>query len=180
MFSVNYGNAKITRVIWDLTKKKITTLVYFLFLSDIYGQILLPLSQVAMTISLETTENKQGFEWQVDALRSQRGRGWQAAVTVVLLPHKLLLLVKLQASPGWSLLHVLLLSPSIRPFIDLSILLFLSDFFFFFPSLPFLFYASPIFSFTLILSSVSLHLQSFTNFLSSFIFSFIERLETYK
>lgn len=42
----------------------------------------------------------------MDALRRQRGRGWQAAVTVVLLPHKLLRLVKLQASPGWSLLPV--------------------------------------------------------------------------
>lgn len=35
-------------------------------------------------------KNKHGFEWQVEALRRQRGRIWQAAVTVVLLPHKLL------------------------------------------------------------------------------------------
>lgn len=66
---------------------------------------------------------KHGFEWQVDALRRQCGRGWQAAVTVVLLPHKLLILVKLQASPGWSLLPVPhSLHPSIHPFIYPSLL----------------------------------------------------------
>lgn len=139
-------------VIWVLTKddvvahedtlqkkpKTTMALFYFSFLSDIWADPL-PLSRVAMTISLEKTENKQGFEWQVDALRRQSGRGWQAAVTVVLLPHKLLLLVKLQASPGWPLLHVLLHSISIHSFIDLSIFsspwLLLSDFF--------LLYASP-------------------------------------
>lgn len=44
----------------------------------------------------------------------QRGRGWQAAVTVVLLPHKLLQLVKLQASPGRSLLPAPYSPPSVH------------------------------------------------------------------
>lgn len=44
----------------------------------------------------------------------QRGRGWQAAVTVVLLPHKLLQLVKLQASPGRPLLPSPYSPPSVH------------------------------------------------------------------
>lgn len=117
-----------------------------------------PLSQQSVWKQLKTNTL---FEWQVDALWRQRGRGWQAAATVVLLPHKLLLLVKLQESPSWSLLPVpYSLPPSVHSSIHPG----------FFPdSLFFIFY--PTFPFPLISSLFTLHLQSFPNFLSSFIWA---------
>lgn len=121
---------------------------------------------------------------------ARRGHSWQAAVTVVLLPHKLLLLVKRQATPQWSLIY----APyshhlSIHPLIFLT-RLFPSFFchrmqaFFshipFYDSFLFSFICSPTFQFPLILSLFCLHLQSFPNFLPSFVCAtspFIESLE---
>lgn len=100
---------------------------------------------------------------------AMRGRGWQAAVTVILLPHKLLLLVKLQASPGWSLLP----GPySLHPSIELSFS-HLSVFFLIVLPLLLLFFSFlcyTTFPFPLISSPFTLHFQSLRSFLFSFFF----------